>query len=324
MQEIAESAPYKMRTIARLTDLSPALLRAWERRHALLKPMRGPGGHRLYTEDDLQVLLRVKDLIGQGRSIGEIATVGRGKLLDQSAARKPVEVAPLPKAGPELRRELDRWTQGIVDGALALDSGAVNRSLDEAFARVDAETAIFEVMQPASVNLGELWAQGKCSVAAEHLATGVFVHRLRKLLEAAEPRRSPYAPVIAACFPDEYHQLGALMLSYLLARNGVRVSFLGAALPLEDLAGACDVVRPAAVLLSVTRREIYKAYRKPLLAVLRNRGKAERYIVGGQGAPNKDSALTDLGGMLADPHAERSDLVRMIVEIAQKAGPTRL
>lgn len=324
LQETVESAPYKMRTIARLTDLSPALLRAWERRHALLEPLRGPGGHRLYTEDDLQVLLRVKDLIGQGRSIGEIATVGRSKLLDQSAARQPVETEPLPAAGPELRRELDRWSARIVDAALSLDSSAVNRALDEAFARVEAETVVFEMMQPASLKLGDLWVAGKCSVASEHLATGVFVHRLRKLLEAAEPRRSAYAPVIAACFPDEFHQLGALMLSYLMARSGIRVSFLGAALPLEDLEGACDVVRPAAVLLSVTRREVYRAHRKQLLSVLRRRAHSERFLIGGQGAPDRDPAVAELGGRLISTAADRDDMIRTVLGIAREAGPSRL
>ena len=71
---------YKMNTFAKLTGLSPAVLRAWERRHALLEPVRLGGGHRAYTEEDLRVIERVRELMGSGRSIGEVALIGRTKL----------------------------------------------------------------------------------------------------------------------------------------------------------------------------------------------------------------------------------------------------
>ena len=38
------------------TGLSPATLRAWERRYGLVKPERSLGGHRLYSEHDIEVL----------------------------------------------------------------------------------------------------------------------------------------------------------------------------------------------------------------------------------------------------------------------------
>ncbi|MCB1019524.1 MAG: MerR family transcriptional regulator, partial [Acidobacteria bacterium] len=169
--------PYKMRTIARLTHFSPALLRAWERRHNLLEPLRGPGGHRLYTEEDLQVLLRVRELIGHGRSIGEIARVGREALLRQGADRfqDPASEAPAaaPPLAPEALGALHADCNQIVEAALKMDSGAINRTLDQSFARVSPEAVIFEVIAPATRQIGDLWAQSKCSVASEHMASGI-------------------------------------------------------------------------------------------------------------------------------------------------------
>ena len=269
---MTERGPYKMRTIARITDFSPALLRAWERRHNLLHPLRGSGGHRMYTEDDLRVLLRVKELIHSGRSIGEIASVGRDALLRQSLQSAKAEA---PEASPkieeptaEMRDQLQRQRSRIVEAALKMDSGALNRALDEAFARVSPDAVIFEVIKPAAREIGDLWVAGRCSVASEHLASGIFVHRLRKLVESAEPSRSDVRPAIIACFPDEYHQLGALVLAYQLCRSSLRVSFLGAALPFEDLEGACNLVQPTAVLLSVTRQAVFQVHRRSMLESL--------------------------------------------------------
>jgi DNA-binding transcriptional MerR regulator len=76
-----------------LTGFSPGVLRAWETRHKLLAPARGPGGQRLYSDEDLAVLRRVRALISEGRSIGEIAAGGRRQLLATARARPSAVVA---------------------------------------------------------------------------------------------------------------------------------------------------------------------------------------------------------------------------------------
>ncbi len=72
---------HKIRTVSERTGFPPGLLRAWERRYGLLEPARLEGGHRLYSDEDLRVLLRVRELLDQGRSIGELAAMGREALL---------------------------------------------------------------------------------------------------------------------------------------------------------------------------------------------------------------------------------------------------
>ena len=323
-----ERGPYKMRTIARMTDFSPALLRAWERRHALLHPLRGQGGHRLYTEEDLKVLLRVRELIRQGRSIGEIAGLGRDALIRDGAVRFEAESAtsrpPDEPLGDEALGALAQDRDAIVDAALRLDERAVNRALDRAFARVSPDAVIFEVIKPATAKIGDLWIAGKCSVASEHLATGIFVHRLRKLVESAEPLRSDLSPVIVACFPDEYHQLGALIVAYHLCRNGLRVNFLGAALPFEDLESACEVIQPAAALLSVTRQAVYHVHRRGLLELAQRGAREFAIYAGGSGAPDQEPALERLGVKLVPSNRESAAVLDEIAGEIRALGRRRV
>lgn len=313
-----------MRTISRMTGFSPALLRAWERRHGLLHPLRGSGGHRLYTDGDLRVLLRVRELIRQGRSIGEIAGFGRDALLRQGAERLKQESGDAPPKPEPLGREaldvLARQCDQIVEAALEMDSGAIHRTLDQSFARVSPDAVIFEVIGPAARKIGDLWAQGKCSVASEHMASGIFVHRLRKLLESAEPVRSDLRPVIVACFPDEYHQLGALIVAYQLCRHGLRVSFLGAALPLEDLESACRVLQPVAVLLSATRSSVFEVHKRELLETVRRAGKGLPFCVGGQGAPDDDAQLVQVGIKMAPKAEDPREALSILAEGIRKAA----
>lgn len=328
MSDIDQDAPYKMATISDLTGFSPAVLRAWERRHGLLEPGRGPGGHRLYTADDLRVLLRVKEILRSGRSIGELAKMGRASLLAQptgsairAAAPDPVRI-PTPSA--EAHDQLAQWRAQIVDAAMRLDSDQIERALDQCFARFATDTVVIEVISRAAQEIGELWSAGKCSIANEHMASGIFVYRMSRLVESSRPAHSSSPPVVVACLPDEYHQLGALVLSYMVTRNGARVSYLGAALPLEELEGAYEVLKPAAVLLSVTRSAVYKIHRLRLFETLkRNRGKF-LCLVGGQGVPASDPAIESVGGHIAGPGASLQDIVAQVLEAVRHASPVAL
>jgi DNA-binding transcriptional MerR regulator len=89
-----------MATVSRLTGFKPDLLRAWESRHQLLAPERGPGGQRLYSDKDVAVLYTVRALLAEGRSIGEIARIGRRRLAE--LARAPHDGTPLREPAREL------------------------------------------------------------------------------------------------------------------------------------------------------------------------------------------------------------------------------
>ena len=74
---------YRAKTLAIAAGISTNLLRAWERRYDIFDPEREPGGHRLYTEDDLTVLRRLRELTQAGLSISEAVALGRKALLER-------------------------------------------------------------------------------------------------------------------------------------------------------------------------------------------------------------------------------------------------
>lgn len=54
---------YKIGEVASLTGLKPFVLRFWETEFPQLAPVRTPKGQRLYTEEHLELVRRIKTLL---------------------------------------------------------------------------------------------------------------------------------------------------------------------------------------------------------------------------------------------------------------------
>jgi len=65
-------AHYPIRAVSRLTGVAIDTLRAWERRHRAVTPMRDDRG-RMYTDADIARLRLLRGAVEQGHSIGRLA-----------------------------------------------------------------------------------------------------------------------------------------------------------------------------------------------------------------------------------------------------------
>jgi DNA-binding transcriptional MerR regulator len=66
---------YPVRLVALRTGLTPHVLRAWERRYAVVSPSRSSGGQRLYSDLDIERLRRLRRLTARGHAISRIAAL---------------------------------------------------------------------------------------------------------------------------------------------------------------------------------------------------------------------------------------------------------
>jgi DNA-binding transcriptional MerR regulator len=95
-REPTEPTGYRVGAVRRLTGLSDHTLRAWERRHGVIRPSRTGGGMRVYSEDDVARLQLLKALTDCGESIGSIAALDDREL----RARLALHADPGPHRGP--------------------------------------------------------------------------------------------------------------------------------------------------------------------------------------------------------------------------------
>ncbi|MBN9417541.1 MAG: MerR family transcriptional regulator [Candidatus Eremiobacteraeota bacterium] len=268
---------YKIKTIASLTGFNPTLLRAWERRYGLLVPTRTETGHRLYTGDDLRVLRRVRNMLDQGRSIGEIVAQGRSRLLSQGAPPTPGPSQPTPPPFPLL----ESLREEILQAALSLDDMSIQRGLDVAFGSMSSAQVLEHLVVPLAHEIGQLWARQVATVAAEHLLTQCLIRRLQRMIDS-ENRSGSRTLALCAGFPDEYHDLGLHLLTYHLLQLGMQVLYLGPAVPFEDLAVAVQMRRPHLVMLSVSRASLLEVHKPGLVQFAQSLPPETRLLLGGR------------------------------------------
>jgi DNA-binding transcriptional MerR regulator len=54
---------YRIGEVSRLTELKPFVLRYWETEFPMLEPVKSASGHRLYRQEDVDLVLKIKRLL---------------------------------------------------------------------------------------------------------------------------------------------------------------------------------------------------------------------------------------------------------------------
>src|SRR3712207_2536378 len=66
MAQVQDTQRMRIGDLAERSGVPVPTLRAWEQRYGVLRPLRSPGGHRYYTEDDLTRVGLIRELVTQG------------------------------------------------------------------------------------------------------------------------------------------------------------------------------------------------------------------------------------------------------------------
>lgn len=210
---------YEIHEAAQLTGLAPARLRAWERRYAVVRPIRQPNGYRAYTAEQVALLRAFARLIAAGERIGDLAVQQVDEVLSRSEAK-----------------DIDESTHGaLLAAVVSFDRDRLELLVAEQLRLRGLTGFARDVVLPLAQVVGDLWALGKIPVAAEHMASEVVVHALKSGLRDA---RGNGAVCLAACLPGERHEWGFLASLTQVQEAGWQVHYLGPDLPVDDVVEA--------------------------------------------------------------------------------------
>jgi DNA-binding transcriptional MerR regulator len=243
---------YPIRAVSRLTHISEDTLRAWERRYGAVTPRRS-GRARVYSDKEIERLVLLQQLVAQGHSIGQIATIANHRLRSlllkgrslttetsaENARRKPAPVedevvlAPLLSAIEEYDYQLAERELGRLSVATPSPRYLIHR-LGIPLMRV----------------AGQRWHDGKFAIAQQHMITALLTGLFASLLRLYSPGNPP-AKVLMATPENEHHGFGVLAAAMLTAAGGLGAIHLGTNLPAREIVQAARKTRADAVLVGL-------------------------------------------------------------------------
>jgi methanogenic corrinoid protein MtbC1 len=234
---------YNIQAVAAATGVPAITLRSWERRYGIPHPKRDPKGYRLYSDRDIAVTRWLKDRVQRG--VGISRAVNMLRVIEAGVATAQPESHPF---------DVETLRRRLLDSMQRLDEQDVSRVVAEGLTVMPVEDLALQVLQPVLEEVGDLWSSGELSVTIEHVGSNLIRAHLSQLFRISPPPiRSDQ--VMVACAPGELHDMGALSVALFLRRRGFDVIYVGASIAPDDFIADVQSVSPAAVCISLSRRE---------------------------------------------------------------------
>jgi MerR family transcriptional regulator, light-induced transcriptional regulator len=316
---------YPIGAVAVLTGLTVDTLRAWERRHKVVTPSRDDRG-RVYGDADVRRLQLVAAAVSRGHAVGRLARLDDAALAALLTTSSPVPGTALsadPTAAPRrVRRAVTPADDGptlsvplgrVLAAVRRFDASEVEREIGRVAATLPPRDLIHAWVLPLMRHTGTEWHAGRLSTAQEHLLSAA----LRSLFGGII-RAMPHAPrrpnLLLTTLPRDRHEFGILGAAMLAALAGVRVTYLGVDLPVDEIVDAARRSGASVVVLGLTYTEARTRAAEDIERVTRRLGPGIELWLGGalavdlhRAAPQAtvfrdltafESALARIGGRL--------------------------
>src|SRR5436190_24262778 len=140
LYSFAVTANLRIGELSKRSGVSPHVLRAWERRYGLLRPVRSSGGLRLYSADDVDRVRRMREHLGQGIAAAEAAALVSGSA--------PAAAPAVPALSPEAAR------RDLGTALVTFDEGRANALIDALLAVASIDVILRDVVLPYLHDLG--------------------------------------------------------------------------------------------------------------------------------------------------------------------------
>ncbi|HSC53842.1 MAG TPA: MerR family transcriptional regulator [Phnomibacter sp.] len=223
---------FTIKDLEYLSGIKAHTIRVWEQRYSFLNPQRTQTNIRYYNNQELKMLLNVSLLHKYGFKISHI-----DKMAQEEMRQK---VLSLSQAQAQQERTVNDLLQYMID----MDLESFEDTLNYFFATKGVERSIAQIVFPFLEKLGVLWQTSHINAAQEHLVSNIIRQKLIVGIDSIATHLHAPSSVLLFLPEGEYHELGLLFTHYLLKAHGVPVLYLGANVPLKDVASLVRIKKP--------------------------------------------------------------------------------
>lgn len=215
---------FTIKDLENLTGIKAHTIRIWEQRYSFLKPNRSNSNIRCYNSDELRIILNISLLNKYGYKISHINRMVEDEIQDKILLLSQVEALQA------------RLVNELIQCMIGLDMEAFECKLDKYIKKHGIEESILKIIFPFLERIGVLWLTNHINPAQEHLVTNIISHKLIVGIDGIKNNNQSEKKVLLFLPEGEHHELGLLFIYYLLKREGFTVLYVGANIPVKDMA----------------------------------------------------------------------------------------
>ncbi|WP_141439072.1 MerR family transcriptional regulator [Bacillus cereus] len=283
---------YNIKAVSNIIGIQPSTLRAWERRYQIIAPKRNHAGHRLYTEEHIQILKWLMDKVSSGMMIGQAVQLLEGNRL-QSNVQNEIHY----------NREVV-LVDDLLQALLKFDEITTSALLNEAFSIYATEKVIANIVLQVSNKLLILKKNNEVTMVQFQYVVSFLQTRLGMVYHNASSFSSIHKVVVL-----ESNMLRGFVFSTYLRLKGYEVIYIRVSLAEDSISLAVEQIRPKYVVISFDDgRELKNAMN--YVNVLRE--KNENLSVGVIGEIGARDQLNIQTSLIGDTKEEWDDWLKML------------
>jgi DNA-binding transcriptional MerR regulator len=242
---------FTIKDIENLSGVKAHTIRIWEQRYSFLKPGRTEKNIRLYDDEQLKTILNVALLNKHGFKISHIDKMSEDVRLEKTISLSSAEA----------KNEV--IINNLIYHMNRVDMDSFEECIDAHISKHTIEKTLIQIIFPFLERIGVLWLTSHINPAQEHLVSNIIRQKIIVGIEGLNKPKKTDASICMFLPEGEYHELSLLFIYYLLKKAGAQVIYLGASIPLEDVAFIVKHKKPNYIfsnLTSITQKFNFEAF----------------------------------------------------------------
>lgn len=214
---------FTIKDLENLSGIKSHTIRIWEQRYSFLKPSRTDTNIRYYNNEELKTILNVALLNKYGFKISHI-----DKMTESDMSQKIMSIN-------DQYAQQENVVNSMIQAMINMDLDVFDLVLNDYIKMRGIEKTIHQLIFPFMERIGVLWVTGHINPAQEHLVSNMIKQKLIVGTEMISPMIKLNKTGVLFLPEGEFHELGLLYVQFLLKSKGIKVYYLGANVPIEDV-----------------------------------------------------------------------------------------
>lgn len=167
------------------------------------------------------------------------------KILSVLASHNPKDVKKREEATKKSKKQLyKKLTEGNIEECVLI--------YEEHMKIFNASDFFDRILRPVMYDIGENWANGKISIATEHVASNIAQTLVKIIMDKVVSSKIKKKKILICVPVGEEHHLGCDVLETYLSIKGFKIYNMGTSIPTESILSFIDNNKPDVIFVSIT------------------------------------------------------------------------